>query len=139
MHRDPTGFSIAVPSSWTVERDGVRVYYRDPTSIRYLLVDQTDQPKADPVADWEQQEENRSPRLPQYKRIRIEKVDYKLRAADWEFTWTDGGTPVHVLDRGFVTSESKGYAIYLYAPQDEWASSQDELRVFQDTFEGVTG
>ncbi|MDQ1674930.1 MAG: eukaryotic-like serine/threonine-protein kinase [Actinomycetota bacterium] len=134
LRSDRTGFSIAVPGDWTIERDGERVYYRDPRSIRYLLIDQTDDPKEDPVADWEQQERNRSPRLPDYRRIKIEKVDYRLRAADWEFTWTDDGTPVHVLNRGFVTSEDKGYAMYLYTPAVDWAASQDELRVFQQTF-----
>jgi hypothetical protein len=139
MRHDRSGFSIAVPSSWTIERDGVRVYYRDPQSIRYLLIDQTRQPKADPVADWEKQERSRAPRMPGYRRLRIEKVDYKLRAADWEFTWRDNGTPVHVLNRGFVTSENHGYAMYLYTPENEWASSADELRVFQQTFRAAPG
>jgi hypothetical protein len=139
MRHDRSGFSIAVPSSWTIERDGVRVYYRDPQSIRYLLIDQTRQPKADPVADWEKQERSRAPRMPGYRRLRIEKVDYKLRAADWEFTWRDNGTPVHVLNRGFVTSENHGYAMYLYTPENQWASSADELRVFQQTFRAAPG
>jgi hypothetical protein len=61
-------------------------------------------------------------------------VDYRLRAADWEFTWTGVPSSVHVLNRGFVTSEDKGYAMYLYTPAVDWAASQDELRVFQQTF-----
>jgi hypothetical protein len=140
LRRDPSGFTIAVPASWTVERSGPGnrfVYYRDPESIRYLLVDRTSRPKADPVADWKEQESARRGRMPDYHRIRIEAVDYKLRAADWEFTWTDEGTPVHVLNRGFVTSEHHGYAMYLYTPRSQWDSSQDELRVFQETFEGA--
>jgi hypothetical protein len=140
LRRDPSGFSIAVPSGWTVERNGPDnrfVYYRDPASIRYLLIDHTDEPKADPVADWRQQESNRAPEMPGYRRIRLERVDYKLRAADWEFTWVDEGTPVHVLNRGFVTSAHHGYAMYLYTPAGDWDSSQDELRVFQETFEAA--
>jgi hypothetical protein len=137
LRTDRSGFSIAVPSSWTIERNRWRVYYRDPKSSRYLLIDQTGSPKQDPVADWERQERNRAPGMPGYHRIKLEKVDYKLRAADWEFTWRDGGQPVHVLNRGFVTSEKHGYAMYLYTPESQWTSSADELRVFQDSFQAA--
>ncbi|MDX6258727.1 MAG: eukaryotic-like serine/threonine-protein kinase, partial [Kribbellaceae bacterium] len=46
-HNDPTGFSLAVPSNWTVRRENGRVYFREPGGSRLLLIDQTDQPKAD--------------------------------------------------------------------------------------------
>jgi hypothetical protein len=134
---DPSGFGLAVPAGWTVERNGPDnrfVYFRDPNSDRYLLVDQTDTPKADPKADWEQQERNRAPTLPDYHRVRIDRVDYFDRAADWEFTYTRDGQPVHVLNRGFVTAPDKGYALYWLTPADQWDSSRDEFAVFADTF-----
>jgi serine/threonine protein kinase len=135
---DPTGFSLAIPAGWTVRRSGEGnrfVYFEDPQSARYLLVDQTDNPQDDPAADWRAQAANRGPQLADYREIGIRSVDYFLRAADWEFTYTmDGTGPVHVRNRGFVTSEDQGYALYLLTPEDEWESSQDEWRAFTETF-----
>jgi hypothetical protein len=135
---DPSGFSLAIPDGWTEHRSGEGnrfVYYEDPQSARYLLVDRTDTPKADPVADWREQSQSRSATLQDYQEISIRSVDYFLRAADWEFTYTMGSVgPVHVRDRGFVTSETQGYALYLLTPADEWDSSQDEWRTFTETF-----
>jgi serine/threonine protein kinase len=137
-HDDPTGFGLAIPRGWNVRRDGPGgrfVYFEDPDSDRYLLVDQTDDPKGDPKADWERQEAARAPRMRDYDRIRIETVDYFERAADWEWTYThaDYG-PVHVVNRGFVTSADRGYALYWLVPADEWNGSDDELAVFRETF-----
>jgi hypothetical protein len=123
-----------VPEGWTVERDGTLVYFRDPQSGRFLLVDQTNQPKADPVADWTQQEQARAPQWQDYRRIGIRKVDYFLRAADWEFTYTKNGVPVHVLNRGFVTAADQGYALYWETPASAWDAGQDEWSVFTRTF-----
>jgi hypothetical protein len=114
------------------------VYAQDPHSARYLLVDRTDAPKADPVADWRRQEAARAPGMRDYHRIRIEAVDYFQRAADWEFTYTmDQVGPVHVVNRGFVTSPHHGYALYWLTPADEWQAGQDELAVFRETFRPV--
>ena len=40
----------------------------------------------------------------------------------------------HVLNRGFVTDDSHGYALYLSTPEDQWASSQDVFQTAADTF-----
>ncbi|MBC7307754.1 MAG: protein kinase, partial [Dietzia sp.] len=37
LHEDPTGFRVAVPAGWRAERDGPRVYLRDPASRAFLL------------------------------------------------------------------------------------------------------
>ena len=140
-YEDPSGFGVAIPRSWSVRREGPGgrfVYAQDPHSARYLLVDRTDAPKADPVADWRRQEAARAPGMRDYHRIRIEAVDYFQRAADWEFTYTmDQVGPVHVVNRGFVTSPHHGYALYWLTPADEWQAGQDELAVFRETFRPV--
>ncbi|GAA1604450.1 hypothetical protein GCM10009789_68020 [Kribbella sancticallisti] len=133
-HSDPTGFSLAVPSNWTVRREGGRVYFREPGGSRLLLIDQTDQPKADPVADWRQQEEARRDGYPEYRRIRIEAVDYFQKAADWEFTYAVGDGRQHVLNRGVVTSSRQAYGIYWSTPESQWADSQQTLRTITSSF-----
>jgi hypothetical protein len=39
-----------------------------------------------------------------------------------------------VLNRGFVTDSTHGYALYLSTPEDKWASSQDVFQTAADTF-----
>jgi serine/threonine protein kinase len=130
LHRDPTGFSLAIPENWIVSRREHYVYVREPESSRFLLIDQTDQPKQDAVADWTRQETARRSSLVDYERIRIARVDYFLEAADWEFRHTRGDTRLHVINRGFVTSEERAYGLYWSTPEDQW----DESRPYFDTF-----
>lgn len=120
-YTDPTGFSVAVPQGWQAERDGPRVYLRDPGSSAYLLVDQTDTPAADPVADWQQQEPAVARRLTGYERIgEIVPVNFRgWRAADWQFVFgRDQGT--RVLNRNVVTAPDKAYALYWSVPTSRW-------------------
>ena len=123
-YSDTTGFSVAVPAGWQPERDGPRVYLHDPDSSAYLLVDQTDQPAPDPVADWQQQEPAVAERLDGYQRIgEIRPVDFRgWQAADWEFVF-GAEQQTHVLNRNVVTSPSQAYALYWSVPSSRW----DEL------------
>jgi serine/threonine protein kinase len=135
LYKDPTGFSIAVPDGWQLSHDGHLLYVRDPNdSNRYLMVDQSDQPKSDPVADWTQQESERSGGWPGYQRIKIVAVSYFEKAADWEFTYTgDGGATVHVVNRGVVTSPHQAYGLYWQAPNSEWQADLPYWNTFTST------
>ena len=133
-HQDPTGFSVAVPDGWRVSREGPRVKFDEPDGGRFLIIDQTDDPKPDPVADWEQQEDARASTFPGYRRIRIAAVDYHDEAADWEFTYAGDGGRIHVVDRGFVTDPDQAYAIYWSTPEDQWEDSRRYFDTFTDTF-----
>lgn len=132
LHDDPTGFSVAVPDGWTVERESTYVDFEDPASGRYLRVDQTNQPKGDPYADWVAQEEIVSQRLTNYDLIRIDALDYRgWEAADWEFTYGTSGT--HVLNRNVLTGPM-AYALYWSVPATQWEQSQQLFEVFAATF-----
>jgi serine/threonine protein kinase len=119
-YTDETGFSVVVPQGWQPERDGPRVRLRDPGSSRYLLIDQTDTPAADPVADWERQEPGVAQRLENYERIRLEPAAYRgWDAADWEFVHGQSQR-LHVLNRNVITSSDRAYALYWSVPDAEW-------------------
>lgn len=135
-YEDPSGFALAVPEGWeATQSSATAVDIKEPGGSRFLRIDQTDEPKGDPKKDWERQETSVSERLPNYQRIQIESVDYNgWKAADWEFTFGEGST-THVLNRGFVPSKDKGYAIYLSTPEGDWAGSQDIFQTAADTFE----
>lgn len=133
-HHDDTGFSVAVPDEWHVDREGQRVYFREPGGSRFLLIDQTDDPKDDPVADWREQERSRRDGYADYRRIRIAPVDYYRKAADWEFTYAGRDGRVHVLNRGVVTGDDKAYGIYWSTPDRQWSQSLGYFEVFTETF-----
>jgi hypothetical protein len=134
-YSDPSGFRVGVPDGWAaVPSSATAVDFKDPHSSAFLRIDRTDQPKADPKKDWEEQEKSVSKRLPNYQRITIESVDYRgWKAADWEFTFGTSST-THVRNRGFVTDPTHGYAIYLSTPDAEWDANQQVFQVAADSF-----
>lgn len=135
LRRGPGGFQVAVPAGWTTSTSGQVVKYRDPQSGEMLLVDQTDTPKADPAADWRNQEQARRSTYPGYSRIRIAPVDYRgWKAADWEFTYDGPSGPLHVLNRGFVTSPDKAYSLFVLAPAGQWSQAKQAFDVAAASF-----
>jgi hypothetical protein len=136
-HQDATGFGIAIPAGWRVERGRQgHIYVRDPGSERFLLIDQTTDPKPDAVADWRHQEAARKGTIRDYHGLGIRHVDgYFTEAADWEFTHTsDRGTPLHVISRGFVTSPHQAYGLYWSTPANMWNQSYPLFKTFTSTF-----
>ncbi|MDX3245975.1 serine/threonine-protein kinase [Streptomyces sp. ME18-1-4] len=115
------GYSIGLPTGWKYKSsDAAGDRFTGPDG-QTLLVAWTTTPKDDPVADWKNQE--RSMERSQYKKIRIEKVNYRgWNTADWEFTYTKGGTAYRTIDRGFVVSASQGYALMYAAKSAAWGT-----------------
>ncbi|KOV59435.1 serine/threonine-protein kinase [Streptomyces sp. MMG1121] len=116
------GYSIGLPKGWTYRStDDAGDRYTGPDGQK-LLVGWTTSPKDDPVADWKNQE--RSMVRSQYQKVHIEKVDYRhWNTADWEFTYVDGGTKYHTIDRGFVVNGHLGYGLMYTAKDADWAGS----------------
>ena len=118
-------YSIGLPKGWKFQSsDSAGDRFTGPDGQK-LLVAWTTTPKDDPVADWKNQE--RYMERSQYKKIRIEAVDYRgWNTADWEFTYQDGGTKYRTIDRGFVVSDSQGYALMYTAKAAQWGSDLRE-------------
>jgi serine/threonine protein kinase len=135
-HHDSTGFSIAVPDGWSASHHGHYVYVEDPKSSRLLIVDQSDSPKSDPLADWREQESARKGGFSGYHRVRLEKVDYPQarKAADWEFTYDGSRGRTHVLNRNILANSKHAYALYWQVPDSRWKSSKSIFDAFATTF-----
>ncbi|GEJ98322.1 serine/threonine-protein kinase [Streptomyces sp. ATE26] len=118
-HKSGQGYSIGLPKGWKYQSTGAAGdRYAGPDGQK-LLVAWTSTPKDDPVADWKNQE--RSMVRSQYQRIRIEKVGYRgWNTADWEFTYSDGGTRYRTIDRGFVVNDHLGHALMYTAKAANW-------------------
>jgi eukaryotic-like serine/threonine-protein kinase len=139
MHRDPSGFSVAVPEGWTQSREGTMIFFREQGGAQRLMgIDQSDSPKADPVADWTDQEASRlaANRYRNYQRVKIEAVDYWDKAADWEWIYTSGsGNRLHVLNRGFITAPNQAYAIYWSTLDSSWQANLSNFALIADSFQ----
>jgi tRNA A-37 threonylcarbamoyl transferase component Bud32 len=131
-HKSGQGYSIGLPEGWSYTSSGrAGDRYTGPDGQR-LLVGWTGSPKDDPVADWKNQEHAMV--RPQYRKIRIEKVDYRgWNTADWEFTYVDGGTEYRSIDRGFVVNGHLGYGLMYTAKAAKWDSGLRE-----DTWKTLT-
>lgn len=135
-HQGDQGYSIGLPKGWNYRSTGAAGDRFTGPDGQKLLIAWTSTPKGDPVADWKSQE--RYMVRAQYKKIRIEQVDYRgWNTADWEFTYTDGGTKYRTIDRGFVVDERQGYALMYTAKAAGWdgALRKETWRTLTKTFE----
>ncbi|GAA2549750.1 MULTISPECIES: serine/threonine-protein kinase [Streptomyces] len=135
-HEGNQGYSIGLPEGWKYRSTGAAGDRFTGPDGQKLLVAWTSTPKDDPVADWKNQE--RYMVRSQYKRIRIEEVDYRgWNTADWEFTYVESGTKYRTVDRGFVVDDRLGYALMYTAKAAKWDSEQrkDTWRTLTKTFE----
>ncbi|MEU9447394.1 serine/threonine-protein kinase [Streptomyces sp. NPDC048277] len=131
-YKGSQGYSIGLPKGWKFQTSSSAGDRFTGPDGQKLLIAWTSSPKDDPVADWENQE--RYMVRSQYQKIRIAQVSYRgWNTADWEFTYVDGGTKYHTVDRGFVVSSSQGYALMYTAKAADWSS---ELR--KDTWKTLT-
>ncbi|SER57996.1 serine/threonine protein kinase [Streptomyces sp. yr375] len=120
-HKGGQGYSIGLPAGWKFQSsDSAGDRFTGPDGQK-LLVAWTTTPKDDPVADWKNQESGMT--RSQYKKIGIAAVSYRgWNTADWEFTYTDSGTAYRTIDRGFVVSDSLGYALMYTAKSAAWGT-----------------
>ncbi|WP_190076713.1 serine/threonine-protein kinase [Streptomyces daghestanicus] len=135
-HQGDQGYEIGLPEGWKYQTTGSSGDRFTGPDGQKLLIAWTTTPKDDPVADWENQE--RYMTRSQYEKIRIEKVGYRgWNAADWEFTYVDGGTKYRTIDRGFVVDEKQGYALMYTARAADWGTDQrrNTWRTLTKTFE----
>ncbi|CAL9447937.1 Serine_threonine-protein kinase PknD [Streptomyces sp. enrichment culture] len=135
-HRGKQGYTIGLPEGWSYRSsDAAGDRFTGPRGQK-LLVGWTSTPKDDPVADWKNQE--RSMVRSQYRRVRIEEVDYRgWNTADWEFTYVQDGTTYRSVDRGFVVDDHQGYGLMYTARAADWDSDlrKDTWRTLTSTFE----
>ncbi|MFC9683335.1 serine/threonine-protein kinase [Streptomyces sp. NPDC056948] len=135
-HQGNQGYSIGLPKGWKFQSTGSAGDRFTGPDGQKLLIAWTSTPKGDPVADWKSQE--RYMQRAQYKKIRIEKVDYRgWNTADWEFTYRESGTKYRTIDRGFVVDDSQGYALMYTAKAAGWdgESRKDTWATLTKTFE----
>ena len=123
-YQDSSGFSIDLPTGWSVSSETSKeVWFTGPSPEGFtVVVEWNKHPQPDALADWRQQAAYKAQTDPTYQQIGIRRVSYRgYNAADWEFVNVYHGQLTHVLDRGFVVDPGTlGYAIELYGPDAQW-------------------
>ncbi|MFD7643210.1 serine/threonine-protein kinase [Kitasatospora sp. NPDC059795] len=130
VYKDPSGFSITLPEWMSDQGPDYRSTSRRFEGNGLRLVVDWQSPAGDSaLKDW--QAADRSAKMSNYRRIRVETVAYRdwSNAADWEWTYSGKtGTVLHSLNRGFVTGNGKyGYAIYWTMPESVWSAPDGSL------------
>jgi hypothetical protein len=125
-YTDPRdAFSVIVPIGWRPVRDGAQVDFEDPASARFLRIETSDTPLADPLRNWIDYERTFRQGRTNYRNLGIHRVSYRgWNTADWEFTL--GGT--HVLDRNIRVSDTRAHALYWSTPTTRW-NTADSRRI----------
>jgi hypothetical protein len=134
-YTDPsTGFTIAYPSTWRVQRSGTLTDFRDPASGAYLRVDHQQPPGPSPAGAWQALEPQFAAQYPSYQRIQITPTTFQgHQAAIWEYTYSDGGADLHAVDLGFVTG-NYGFALNFQTHAPDWGSMQSTFDRFKSSF-----
>ena len=132
------GWTVAVPPSYSVGTFNGSPQYKDPSTGRTLRVSTTAPGggKADAVQDRRDQAAAFRAKHPDYSEIAITKADYRgLEAADWEFTYSDGGASLHVLNRVFVV-DGRGYSLFFQThASDDWKAARADFDMIAASFQ----
>lgn len=124
LHKDPAGFSLPIPDGWVRKQgDGSTVVFDESNGPGELLVQWTDRPAKDAVADWREQEPKRASRVNNYQYLSNKACDFWKTCADWEWLETRDGQRIHVRNRGFVTAKNRGYALRWEIAQKDWQAN----------------
>ena len=125
------GWSIGVPPGFAQSTyRGTQVQLRDPRTRRTLRVDWTGDAGPSALEAWRAFSPQLAQVLSGYQEQRLEEVDFQgLDAADLEFTYTDSGADLRVLDRRIVAKDG-GQAVALYW-QTRAADFPASLEVFE--------
>ena len=125
-------WKVGVPPGWTRSTNASGTQFSDPAGGRYFLIATRYPAGSSAVKAWQDSERSFRASHADYQRVTLHTIHIPgaKDAADWEFTYTDGGASLRALDRAEVFG-TRGYAIYEQSHSDQWASSQglfDQIR-----------
>jgi hypothetical protein len=132
------GWTVAVPASYLPGSFSGDPQYKDPATGRTLRVSTTAAGggKSDAVQDRRAQAAMFAAKYPSYREVAIKPVDYRgWKAADWEFTYSDGGAQLHAYDRVFVVN-GRGYSLFFQTHADDsWSAARNDFDTIASTFQ----
>ncbi|MFF8838516.1 serine/threonine-protein kinase [Streptomyces sp. NPDC015130] len=129
-------FSMAMPVAFkprSIPGYALGVIFNESGGFPRVQVDFNDSPKDNAQSAWELAKAGVAVTSQDYDHIGIRSVSYKgyPTVADWEFTRTQKGMTVRVLNRGFKVDDTHGYSIMITCKADEWDGA--ECRTLRET------
>ncbi len=121
------GWQTGVPASYAESTFSGAPQWKDQATGRTLRIN-TGAGQANALADSETRAATFARTHEAYQQLRMEKADYRgYEAADWEFTYRDGGASLHALHRYFVVGDT-GYSVFFQTrTTDDWAAARKDL------------
>ncbi len=133
MYQGPT-FKVPVPKGWRRSVRSDAVVITEPNGVRELFIQWTPSPKKDAVADWKEQEPNRSNYVNNYQYLDIKACGGYRTCADWDWLESRDNTRIHVRNRGFVTATNRGYAIRWEVAAKDWNANLANFALITSRF-----
>ena len=128
--------SVQVPAGARQSGSGAEVRFT--WNNRLMLVGRTTDPKPDAYDDWVAQEANRRDEYSDYRKVRIDKVNWRgfPSVADWEYYYTtDNGNPQHVIRRNVVVGPNAAYSLNWYVSTEDWDAAKADLQAIYQGFQ----
>jgi hypothetical protein len=139
-HRDPTGFSLALPTGWQRSASGTAVCFTDPTGDHAFTVDSAALVTREPLTYWQNREKaaKSDGSLPGYRKISMGVLLLKRGGADWEYTWRpDSDTVQHVRRILVATTANRSYLLTWTTSDGAWTAGLPLQRQLVDLFESA--
>lgn len=134
---DATGYQISYPPTWvpTPTDSPQQTDFRDPDSGSYLRVEWQQPPGESPEGAWEVASDNFGASHENYDELRITPTTFEgFDAAEWEFTYSDGGADLHALDLGFIAGDY-GFALYFQTHAEDWDAAQPAFEALKASYQ----
>ncbi|MFE9633856.1 protein kinase [Streptomyces sp. NPDC006463] len=131
---DPTGFALFVPEGWKRQMDGNQIDYTPDNGKHFIRIAADSTPDyANPyehLVDLEKQVAKRT----DYKKQRLNQNTFRdtVRAALWEFSWTEKGTqagPRRAIEQMYIAPDGTEYAIYMSSPAADWDTTRQQFDI----------
>ena len=135
-YRDPAGFTLAAPTSWTRSRDGATLSFR--SDSRLLGITRIEQLGWNPLQELTNQEQAAGSRHPGYRLINLAPLaywPYWVSGAEWEYSYDLDGVRTHVISRSFRSSERQAYVLSWSTAEAEWRSNTTYFDLVSRTFQ----
>ncbi|MFE1174711.1 serine/threonine-protein kinase [Streptomyces sp. NPDC058773] len=129
------GVSFPVPDGWTRQSDDVgrQIIYR--TQLAQITVSVLDFSSGDQVQHFKDVEKAVKAKYPVYSNLRLQPTVFQGDpAAIWEFTFGGRARLFRGVDLGFGREGGKEYAIYVSAPNADWAKYEKVFSTVKDGF-----
>ncbi len=131
------GVSFPVPDGWQRQSDdaGRQILYTSKAEFAQITVSVLDFSSGDQVQHFKEVEKAFQRKYPVYSNLRLQPTVFQGDpAAIWEFTFGGRARTFRGIDLGFGREGDKEYAIYVSAPNADWAKYERVFSTVKDGF-----